>query len=160
MALIDCEECGKEVSDKATACIHCGAPIEKEEEYAPPSSDKYKTKFKPEKPKKKGSLGKTIFVIIAVFILTIWYAESEKNKPEEEMLQVGVCENLIKSQLKFPSSFESKDFLGVPSIMETKDGLILEIKFEAKNALGNVLPYFGQCLQTDKEVKFLGMKNR
>ena len=26
MALIKCSECGKEVSDKATACPNCGAP--------------------------------------------------------------------------------------------------------------------------------------
>lgn len=30
MALIKCKECGKEVSDKAAKCIHCGAPIEVE----------------------------------------------------------------------------------------------------------------------------------
>lgn len=28
MALIKCAECGKEISDKAKACIHCGCPIE------------------------------------------------------------------------------------------------------------------------------------
>ena len=28
MALIKCPECGKEVSDKAPACIHCGCPLE------------------------------------------------------------------------------------------------------------------------------------
>lgn len=28
MALIKCPECGKEVSDKAPACIHCGFPME------------------------------------------------------------------------------------------------------------------------------------
>ena len=27
MALIKCPECGKDVSDKATACIHCGYPL-------------------------------------------------------------------------------------------------------------------------------------
>lgn len=27
MALINCPECGKEVSDKAKTCIHCGYPI-------------------------------------------------------------------------------------------------------------------------------------
>lgn len=27
MALIKCPECGKEVSDKSTNCIHCGFPI-------------------------------------------------------------------------------------------------------------------------------------
>lgn len=29
MALIKCTECGEMISDKATACPHCGAPIEK-----------------------------------------------------------------------------------------------------------------------------------
>ena len=27
MALINCPECGKEVSDKAKSCIHCGCPL-------------------------------------------------------------------------------------------------------------------------------------
>ena len=27
MALIKCPECGKDVSDKAAACIHCGYPL-------------------------------------------------------------------------------------------------------------------------------------
>ena len=30
MAIIKCPECGKEVSDKAKTCIHCGAPLVKE----------------------------------------------------------------------------------------------------------------------------------
>jgi len=30
MALIKCPECGKEVSDKASACIHCGYPLAEE----------------------------------------------------------------------------------------------------------------------------------
>lgn len=28
MALINCKECGKQVSDLATSCPHCGAPVE------------------------------------------------------------------------------------------------------------------------------------
>ena len=28
MAIINCPECNKEISDKATACPHCGCPIE------------------------------------------------------------------------------------------------------------------------------------
>lgn len=28
MALIKCPECGKEISDKAVACIHCGCPLQ------------------------------------------------------------------------------------------------------------------------------------
>lgn len=30
MALIKCSECGKEISDKAKVCIHCGCPVFKE----------------------------------------------------------------------------------------------------------------------------------
>ena len=39
MALIKCPECGKEVSDKAAACIHCGYPINKAPSYLPSSID-------------------------------------------------------------------------------------------------------------------------
>lgn len=35
MALIKCPECGKDVSDKAKACIHCGYPLQKEIQYCP-----------------------------------------------------------------------------------------------------------------------------
>lgn len=30
MALINCKECGKEISDAATVCPHCGAPVVKD----------------------------------------------------------------------------------------------------------------------------------
>ena len=30
MALIKCQECGKEISDTSKRCIHCGAKIKKE----------------------------------------------------------------------------------------------------------------------------------
>jgi hypothetical protein len=32
MALIECPECGKEISDKASACPHCGAPQKPKEQ--------------------------------------------------------------------------------------------------------------------------------
>ena len=28
MALIKCPECGKDISDKSPACIHCGYPLD------------------------------------------------------------------------------------------------------------------------------------
>ena len=27
MAMIKCSECGEEVSDKASTCVHCGNPL-------------------------------------------------------------------------------------------------------------------------------------
>ena len=35
MALIICPECGKEISDKAKCCIHCGYPLEEETQMQP-----------------------------------------------------------------------------------------------------------------------------
>ena len=32
MAIIKCPECGKDVSDKAEACIHCGYPLKEEDQ--------------------------------------------------------------------------------------------------------------------------------
>lgn len=40
MALIKCPECGKEISDKAEVCIHCGYPVKKMDENIPPQVDK------------------------------------------------------------------------------------------------------------------------
>lgn len=39
MALIKCPECGKEISDKAPACIHCGYPLKKEAAAHSPAAD-------------------------------------------------------------------------------------------------------------------------
>ncbi|MDO4841511.1 MAG: ribosomal protein L7/L12 [Phoenicibacter congonensis] len=35
MALITCPECGKQISDKAPACIHCGYPLQEQQTVAP-----------------------------------------------------------------------------------------------------------------------------
>ena len=43
MALIACPECGKEISNQAPACIHCGYPLPKQPTApaAPPSPDRF-----------------------------------------------------------------------------------------------------------------------
>lgn len=71
MALIQCEECSKEISDKANTCIHCGAPIERNN-YIPPSSKEYKPQFI-EKPKRT-FIGKIIKLLFITFnILMAWW---------------------------------------------------------------------------------------
>ena len=39
MALINCYECGREISDRALACPHCGAPVEIMEDIIPISEE-------------------------------------------------------------------------------------------------------------------------
>jgi len=41
MALITCPECGKQISDKAPACIHCGYPMQ-EKQTTPARASTYK----------------------------------------------------------------------------------------------------------------------
>lgn len=53
MALIICEECGKEVSDKAKTCPNCGCPINKEEHSGVSQELIQEEPKKKEKPKKK-----------------------------------------------------------------------------------------------------------
>ena len=46
MALIKCPECGKKVSDKANACIHCGYPLnEQKEDFCITDSDLRRKSF-------------------------------------------------------------------------------------------------------------------
>lgn len=42
MALIKCPECGKQISDKASVCIHCGYPIQIEQVVSPSISNSKK----------------------------------------------------------------------------------------------------------------------
>lgn len=50
MAMIVCNECGRAVSNKATACVGCGAPI------ASPSEIEMVARDKPAKPPTLGTL--------------------------------------------------------------------------------------------------------
>lgn len=47
MSLIICKECGKEISDQAESCPHCGCPVNEHIS-------------EPETPKKKGIGGKVV----------------------------------------------------------------------------------------------------
>lgn len=58
MALIKCPECGKEVSDKAKSCIHCGYPI---------NVSKVKTNDEIiEHAKQKKKIGLIVFIILII----------------------------------------------------------------------------------------------
>ena len=80
MSMIKCTECGKEISDKATACPHCGCPMteilsatkeNKKEEKVKPI--KIKEPITPEQKKKRiFIMSVTAFVLIAAVALT-WY---------------------------------------------------------------------------------------
>ena len=55
MALIQCPECGRQVSDKARKCPHCGCPLE-ELEKKEPVKEKKKSEVLEKTPKEKKKL--------------------------------------------------------------------------------------------------------
>ena len=78
MALINCPECGKRVSDKAGNCPNCGCPIQPEQEvteekkgerWSSKQLPKATVKEKKEKPKKKGGCLKVVLIIVAICIV-------------------------------------------------------------------------------------------
>lgn len=101
MALISCPECGKEISDKAKQCIHCGMPMD---EFNKTVTQLYKVIFK--KFYNHNMYSKNRFKAFG-FVERIYdnYEPQAKhiNLNEEYMIFDGISENsahLIKEYLK------------------------------------------------------------
>lgn len=65
MALVECAECGKEISDKAAACPHCGAPVASAE----PKRGGYYDDLPQHKPTQlvKSAKSRGIYIILGLF---------------------------------------------------------------------------------------------
>lgn len=82
MALIECSECHKQISDKAVACLHCGAPIASattnppEKPTAPTVSNS--------KPTAKKTSPLTWLALVLIVAASVWYfpkAQREASLP-------------------------------------------------------------------------------
>jgi len=91
MALIVCPDCGKEVSEKALTCIHCGCPISATAvtpptpaPNVPKSTSDFDAKDMFPKPKKKVGCLKAVGVLVCAFIIlcVIIAVTSDSDKPE------------------------------------------------------------------------------
>lgn len=69
MALIACLECHKEISDKAAACPHCGAPVSANSPAAV-------------KKKSSGLLKWVLGVPVGLFVVVIVFGSLKANTPE------------------------------------------------------------------------------
>ena len=67
MALIKCNECGKEISDKATKCVHCGKKVISKEQYIRKQEKKDKRK------RTKKGIKKVILIFISIFGIILCY---------------------------------------------------------------------------------------
>jgi coenzyme F420-reducing hydrogenase alpha subunit len=91
MALINCNECGKEISDKASTCPNCGAPVEK----GFPESDSISdNKLNPNifsststvKKKKRGKTGCLIILLIFAWATIYGLMQSAKESENHQTI--------------------------------------------------------------------------
>lgn len=104
MALINCPECKKEVSDSAKTCPHCGYKLIEDEVQ--------RTNTQSIKPKKKsGCL--TLFIIVAVLLVILYIigsngddSSSSSSTSTNKFLAYNYAENFVEKKLKSPSTAE------------------------------------------------------
>lgn len=119
MALINCPECGREISEMAKSCPHCGCPIQKSTENKGSNSKPKKThnsKNRNEKPKKKGSCLKIVLIVLAalmVLIVLIGIIGGGEDKPVAE--KTGEMEQ----ELEQTAEEEASDSFSIGDIVET-----------------------------------------
>lgn len=85
MALTNCPDCSKEVSDQAAQCIHCGAPIKK---------------------KSRSVLGPIVWIVFLI-IAGLWIIGANSGNSAEKSARWSACryaEDQVKRRLKSPSS--------------------------------------------------------
>lgn len=150
MALINCKECGKEVSSEAELCPHCGVRI---------------NPAKAPQQKPPGCL-KVIFVsaaiIMAISFIGSFSGYQGQGKPaanDKEATLRGLCMLQIKSQLHDPDSAE---FEHSSSTMIRRDGdtWVVTRPVRAKNAYNATRRAYFECryLEQGSEFKLINIE--
>jgi len=129
MALIKCEECGKQISDEAESCPSCGA-----------------------KPEKMGFFRKVFLVLFALVVISFMMKESnppktskpeesptasvedKKKREEEQAKQLSILLRIsaLREEMKNPPSFELVEAINLNNGM-------LCVTYRGTNGFGGVV---------------------
>ena len=93
MALINCRECGKEISDQAKVCPNCGCPVKREKAKLNINLNKYRKLAVPA-------------LVIVVILIAVLIVSGSLNADEQYAYERAVE---LKSILKNPSAFKLGD---------------------------------------------------
>ena len=87
MAMIACAECGKEISDRAKICPHCGNPMR---ESAPEKTESEgpRKKEKKERPTLRGALGLWLLIPLELFLVLLSIAALGADTSESTIMSV------------------------------------------------------------------------
>ena len=105
MALIECPECGKQISDKAEVCIGCGFPISKhieEQKTKQVKEENEKQKYWCRNCHKQNEIGED-YCVYCGFRLTPYFQREELtiNGPETNVLQTEVEKKAFNGIYKY-----------------------------------------------------------
>ncbi len=131
MALIQCPECKKEISDKTASCPHCGCP--KPEPKKVPIKSGNNTEF---------TFGFVMLVLIVVCPLIIWNYISEKDDPL--MDKVKHARSLFQTHMRKIDDGESyTPDKAIKIVEDLKPGNFMDDALEAIGLgyLERVMPY-------------------
>jgi uncharacterized membrane protein YvbJ len=118
MALINCPECNKEISDKVKACPYCGYPLIDNDETQKVEVTSVKLQINKDKPKKiVATIVGILFVVGIVFVFYLSSKQEQYSKDFniviEEMLACGSdAEDLINltSNVWYNTIYEEEDY--------------------------------------------------
>jgi len=105
MALIKCPECGRDISDRANACIHCGYPIPRTREHtvpveieqanpAPSVEESTPVEEKPVKPPMSNKQKTIICLLVlaaALVSILIWSTKSSYDKEKRQQRDLSAA---------------------------------------------------------------------
>lgn len=170
MALIKCPECGKEVSDKAEKCIHCGCPLdvkETEKSDVTVESDDVINADKDKIIKKKKQWNKKIilisgsivaFVLVGVFVYYIATAKSREYKSAKELFDAKQYE---ESYAVFTEISEYKDSMDMANecLYQMAQSYYAEKKYESAKELFDKVDSYKDSSDMSKECLYLKAQN-
>ena len=124
MALLNCRSCGKEISENAASCPHCGEPLAKQG--------------------KSFGCGTVLLVVAAAFFLFVFvgvYYGSENAEPYDsnnDSMAWIMAQDFIEKRLSSPSTAEFPRYYQLPdnAIRKTGDNYIIDAYVDSQNGFG------------------------
>lgn len=142
MALISCPECGKDISDMSSTCIHCGFPIRQQESPAAATQtvvEHRTTAAKEDAGDKKKKRRIPLIILIILFLIIRGAIFREKSEPVVEAPPSAPLEYSVDSYLALIHYFEDT-YVGQPVQVAGQVGSITSAYFElSDNFNGKVL---------------------
>ena len=149
MALIKCPECGKEVSDTAKVCIHCGFELSKNQglsEKGKNTINNLKNKFG---KKKLICFGIVLAIIILALIVFVFAKRSSDNRQQEEnkAIKIDITMNSWYGSIEYILQDFDLEFYAVTSGANCYSGVTYN-QFETEK-YGVLYTEFTYCKSTE-----------